>query len=102
MVKFEEKFFVLNYKRFEELNDNTKTYQCGCRESFCEHMPIFPKDCKEIENLKKSLNKFIKAYEKRVGKQLNQQYYVCNRDEEYAEKVKKLIMNGEEQKLIKE
>lgn len=94
MKEYEEKFLVINHKRFEELNNNTRNSYCNCREAFCEHMPVFPGDCKEVIALKKSINDFTKAYEKRVGKELNQKYLVCNQDEPYAEQVKNIILNN--------
>lgn len=94
MKELEEKFLVINHKRFDELNECSSKITCNCREAFCNHMSVFPEDCKEIKSFKKSLNNFVNAYEKRTGKKLNQKYLVCNQDEPYADKIKDIILSN--------
>ena len=100
MAEYEEKFLVINFKRFRELNDNTKFSNCNCREAACPHEPKFLQDAKEIKGLLNSIKKFKRAYGNRVGKELNQKYYVCNQDEPYAQRVIDIILKGEENKDI--
>ena len=73
MVKYEEKFIVINTKHIKELS--------------AKH----PASC----NLDTALIWFKEAYELTTKKQLNQKYYVCNQDELYAQEVIDIIINGE-------
>lgn len=101
MAKYEEKFLVINLKRFDELNNHTRFSNCGCRSACCEHEPIFPVNAKEIESLVKSLKRFNKAYKERVSNKPDPKYYVCNQDEDYSQKVIDVILSGEDQKQAK-
>lgn len=73
----EDKFIVLNKKRFEELKDNYGNYDIS------------------VHNLISSLNKFCETYELKTGKKLNQKYIVCNQDEFYADKIWEIIKANE-------
>ena len=90
MGEFEkEKFLVINRKRFEELNDQTSC-GCGSREAMCGCFDFG--DCKEVEQLKKAIEKFNKAYKERVGEAISQRYYVVNQDEPYANNILNIIL----------
>ena len=82
MAEYEEKFIVINRKRFDELNEYAETWR--------EHPAV--------ENLKKALEDFTEAYEGDYGKSLDQKYYVVNQDEPYAENVIKIILDNESKK----
>ena len=81
MKELEEKFIVINKKRFEEMLEH-------CVEGFETH--CFVKE--SILNFENALNEFCGAYSQITGKELNQKYYVCNQDEPYAEQVLALIL----------
>ena len=83
MAKYEEKFIVINLKRFEELNDE---YSAPWR------------DHPAVEKLNEALTDFTEAYESDVGKPLDQKYYVVNQDEPYADNVIKFILDNETKK----
>lgn len=102
MAKYKEKFIVINTKRFDELNDNTRHTTCSCREAGCPHEPMFIPISEEIKLLLKAIKNFNKAYEERIGKKINQKYYVCNQDEPYAQDVIDIILKGEDEKQRKE
>lgn len=93
-MKLEDKFIVINKKRFDELNENTRNSNCNCREAMCIHESSFPSDCKEIQVLNKALLNFKKAYELRVHRKMNQKYIVCNQDEPYFKRIKNIILNN--------
>jgi hypothetical protein len=76
----EEKFLVINFKRFNELNSVFPRY---------EH----DQDCKPVGNLITALRRFQKNYEKHTGKDLDQKYIVCNQDEPYADDVWNIILS---------
>ena len=93
----ETKFFVINVKRFEELNHNTRAKGCNCRsvgECYCDMFGLELAD--EVEEFKNAYEKFIKAYEERVGKFPDNKYWVVNQDEPYADEIFKLIEKGED------
>lgn len=77
MSEYEEKFIVINRKRFDELS---KIGKFG---------PVF------VESFQNALKDFISYYEGWTGKKLNQKYYVVNQDEPYADDVIKIILDGE-------
>lgn len=72
-VRYEEKFFVIPYKDLELLSEEDQ------------------------QKLKSVLEK-IASERKAKGKEVNN-YYVCNQDESYAEKVFNVIIEGEKEKL---
>ncbi|MCP4394576.1 MAG: hypothetical protein GY804_09965 [Alphaproteobacteria bacterium] len=80
--EFERKFLVINWNRFEELNDAKETNR------------YFPsdKDCTPVEHFKDALAEFRNQYEEFTGKKLDQEYYVCNADEPYAKDVLEIIL----------
>ena len=82
-AEFKNKFLIINHKRFEELNDATEDYN------------------KEVRALQVAIDNFKIAYEKRVGKKLDQKYFVCNQDEPYAQDVIDVILRGECEKESK-
>ena len=76
MSEFDEnKFIVINKKRFNELESE---------EGIITGLALI--DC---------ISRFRRAYEKDTGKKMNQRYIVCNQDEPYAEKVKAIILGTE-------
>lgn len=83
--EYEEKFIVINKKRFNELIEHPKNENSGLAglvvQMFIDH-----------------LNSFKAAYQATTGKTLNQKYYVVNQDEPYAEQVLDLIEQGEAKK----
>ena len=98
-MEYEEKFIVINKKHLKELDENTRYSNCNCREANCPHELMFPPLCKEIKALNKALKKITKAYENRVGKKLNQKYYVVNQDEPYAKEILNILTHGEDAKI---
>lgn len=76
----DDMFIVINKKRIEELN---ALHRSGYFDSTIE-----------VLQLEKALMRFSDAYKEEVGKPLDQQYLVCNRDEPYAPFVKALILDG--------
>ena len=79
MVEYEEKFIVINRKRFDELNE--------CGDIWTEHPAVL--------NLESALKLFKEAYECDCDKPMNQKYYVVNQDESYAGRVIQVILTGE-------
>ena len=82
MAEYEEKFIVVNKKRFDELNE--------CTDIWTEHPAVL--------NLESALKIFKEAYECDCDKPMNQKYYVVNQDEPYAENVIKIILDEETKK----
>ena len=82
MAKYEEKFIVINYKRFEELNSECPQGTLG----------LTPNQA--VLDLQKALDEFKRVYEANIGP-LDQKYYVCNQDELYAPKIIEMILDGE-------
>jgi hypothetical protein len=78
-----EKFIVINRKRFKELNDTQKKDDGAM---FKSHSAAL--------KLEMALYNFVRTYEKETGKQLDQKYIVCNQDEPYADKVARLVLGG--------
>ena len=83
MEKVENKFFVINRKRFKEIKDaDDGTFGL-----------LIPN---AIDRVNESTRDFAKLYEYVTGKSMDQMYWVCNQDEPYAEDIKKIILtNGE-------
>lgn len=98
MVQLKEKFLVINLKRFEELNKAKSLLNCGCKEAICPHLPLLTLTCEEVEDVYVALRKFWDIYEKVVGNNPRNKYYVCNQDELYAQKVIDIILAGESAK----
>ena len=90
-MKYEEKFIVINHKRFKELDDVAPS-----RDRMGEAM--FSRRHRANQMLEEALENWRAAYENDTGKKLNQKYYVVNQDEPYADKVWELIKKGEESK----
>jgi transcription initiation factor IIE alpha subunit len=82
-----DKFIVINKKRFEELN---KAAEISPNGYFRNHWAVL--------KLKIAVDEFTEAYERHTGKKLDQKYIVCNQDEPYADKVAALILEGENEK----
>jgi hypothetical protein len=82
-----DKFIVINKKRFEELNEAAKIPPNGY---FTNH--------RAVVKLKIALYEFAEAYERHTGKKLDQKYIACNQNEPYAGKVAALILGGEHEK----
>ena len=83
MKKFkfnENKFVVVNTKRFNEMNEVTQS--------------IHP----AVENFFKALSALNVAYENVMGKPMDHKYIVVNVDEPYSSQVMELIVKGEEAK----
>lgn len=75
--KFDEnKFIVVNTKRFNEMNTITQS--------------IHP----AVENFFKALKTLHYAYESVTGKSMDRSYIVVNTDEPYSSKVMELIVEG--------
>lgn len=85
MAEKENKFIVINKKRLLELNTAFTKYNAFT-------------DCTPVEDFLKALRTFGEDYKNWVGKELNQEYIVCNQDEPYAEFVWQIILHGEEAK----
>lgn len=88
-AKYEEKFIVINEKRFDEIlesvkNENKydKLYAEGVIKHFLGSLEL--------------LNYWYKTF---TGKELDQKYYVCNQDEPYAQEVIDIILRGESNKI---
>ena len=82
MAEYEEKFIVINTKRYVELNEIMP---------FCRNHPA-------VIKLQEALKEFKDAYEGDTGKLLSQKYYVVNQDEPYADNVIKFILDNETKK----
>lgn len=78
MAVIENKFVVINRKRFVELAE------AGGNE--------------EVKAFQDALNGFKMKYEEVVQKPMNQEYLTCNVDEPYANQVRDIILSGEEAK----
>ncbi len=89
MAKYEEKFLVINFKRFDELNNK-------CSQGTFGFIPN-----QAVLSLMEALNNFKETYEANV-KPLDQKYYVCNQDEPYAQEVFDIILKGETDKETKQ
>lgn len=79
----QNKFIVINRKRFEELSaaaNGTNIYQIK-----------YAARC--IENLENAIKSFQEMYEEKVDRKMDQKYYVCNQDEPYAQQVIDCILN---------
>ena len=101
MKELKEKFIVIPIKRLKEFEDNTSV--CNCRSvGECFHDWIrFDWFTPEVKGLIKAYKSFIKAYKKRTGKDYpDNNYYVCNQDEPYAQKVIDIILEGETKKEL--
>ncbi|MFP3041864.1 hypothetical protein LQZ19_08585 [Treponema primitia] len=83
-----DRFIVINQKRFDELNEKEKTGPDSFFQSSIAVLKVY-----------EALNNFSTEYEKSTGKKLNQKYIVCNQDEPYAEEVARIILEGEKAKL---
>ena len=89
MVKYEEKFIVINKKHIEEY---------GLKLAEQPGMSKFYKDNPVSGNLINALIIFQVEYERITGKRLNQKYYVVNQDEPYSDNIIKIILDNENQK----
>jgi hypothetical protein len=76
----DDKFIVINRKRFEELNN-------------IFHEAGFNSSQPAVSSLAEALGMFVKRYEYVTGRSLNQKYLVCNQDEPYALFVKALVLD---------
>lgn len=84
----EDMFFVLNYKRFREielLNNNPEM----------DMLKAHP----AIKNLIGAFELFRDEYQRLTGKVMNQEYVAVNKDEPYIDKIMKVILQGEDNKL---
>jgi hypothetical protein len=75
MAKYENKFIVINKKRFDEVEDKYFAIEL-----------LF------------AISAFKEDYEQKTGKKMDQEYIVCNQDEPYVGNVLKEILEGEERK----
>lgn len=82
--ELENKFLVINYKRFKEIEELTGNPEMD-----------FQKTNVWIANLLGAIENFQNEYFRVTGKQMNQEYIVCNKDEPYADKVINIILEGE-------
>jgi hypothetical protein len=81
MKKFDDdKFIVINRKRFEELNNIF--HETGSNNNH-----------PAVDSLTEALDIFAKRYKYTTGRHLNQKYLVCNQNEPYALFVKSLILD---------
>ena len=84
MAEYEEKFIVINTKHIEQLNS-----------SYAESERTAP--CEIVLRLDKALTEFYKKCKSRIKKDLSENnYYVCNQDEPYAQQVIDIILKGED------
>jgi hypothetical protein len=83
----EDKFIVINRKRFDEINENSDL-----------GFPPVLENHPEIHKFLNALKQFNEVYESIVGKPINQKYIVINQDEPYAEEVWNIIKKYEEEK----
>ena len=77
--KKENKFIVINRKRFDELLEADERFNVGLAK-------------RKIRKIEAAIEDFIFFYEYTTGKKMDQKYIVCNQDEPYAEKVWDLIL----------
>lgn len=89
MVKYEEKFIVINKKHIKE-------YEKCWRKKYASSSLY--SEVPQVKNLLSAIEMFTKAYETYTEKPLNQKYYVVNQDEPYADSVIKFILDNEEKK----
>ncbi|GHV91193.1 hypothetical protein AGMMS50268_16960 [Spirochaetia bacterium] len=82
-AELDEKFIVINRKRFEEM-------------AAIEPGGYFR--CPEGALLENAIMVFTRDYECITGKKMNQKYVVCNLDEPYADEVVRIILEGEREK----
>ena len=75
----QEKFIVINRKRFDELLASDPTDDSWAAK-------------KKIRSLKVAIENFVYHYELTTGKKMDQKYIVCNQDEPYAEEVAEIIL----------
>jgi hypothetical protein len=75
----QDKFIVINRKRFDELPLDTSYFQLNSA----------------AVKLECAITKFSKDYEEMTGKKMDQRYIVCNQDEPYADEVARVILEGE-------
>jgi hypothetical protein len=73
----DEKFIVINTKRFEEMAAIERGGYFGCADGIL---------------LRQAITKFVQAYEHTTGKKMDQKYLVCNQDEPYADEVARIIL----------
>ena len=87
-IKFEEKFIVINKKRFNEMFYAAKSESDK-------------NDTEAVENnLIEAIGEFVREYERITGNNFpDNKYLVCNQDEPYADTVKNIILQGEQQKV---
>lgn len=83
MKELENKFLVLNYKRFKEIEELSGNPEMKASKTH-----------PAIANLIGAYELFIYEYERLTGKKLNQRYYVCNQDEPYADEVINIILTS--------
>ena len=79
-MKKENKFIVINLKRFEEIDD------------------LGGNGTRARRKLLDALRTFNQEYQQKTGKKMNQKYVVCNKDEPYANAVWEIIKAGENMK----
>jgi hypothetical protein len=79
----DDKFIVINRKRFKKLNNAAG--HANPRGYFSSHLSVL--------KLEAALYNFAKNYEEATGKKLDQKYIVCNQDESYANEVAALILD---------
>lgn len=84
-MKVINKFLVINYKRFQELDevDNTSDWSYN-----------HPAN----KMLRKAITEWEEAYKNDTGKKLDQKYYVVNQDEPYANEILAIIEKYEDEK----
>ena len=82
----EDKFIVINKKRFKELNE---AYHSK-KHSIFGH-PV-------LHQLGAALDALQISYKRMTGNPMDQKYIVCNQDEPYAEEVARIILEGEARK----
>ena len=70
--KYEQKFIVINYKRFDEMNTFIEGKEC-------------------VNRFIKAGTQFEEDYERITGKKLDQNYIVINEDEPYIQKIYKIM-----------
>lgn len=87
--RIEDKFIVINRKRFDEINEMTDSGEGNVLEN--QNHP-------EIRSFIKALFQFNEVYESITEKKMNQKYIVINQDEPYAEEVWNIIKKYEEEK----
>lgn len=80
------KFLVINYKRFAELNEVWRARpNCIDKEV----------NAPTVDRFFIHLGAFVSQYEEMTGKKMNQKYISINQDEPYAESIIKIILENE-------